>query len=201
MNNNKWIYSVVGVGIASAIVYLLIYKKDKPYEPPPQPTPEDTDPDTGLTYAQASIDSNILIYLQPSQNQSKSTEIYQSGPAKGKRIFTNNRIKDKQIATKLDSVKLRSYPHVNNGFLNNVLAELDKDIVIGKANYVTSEIDTINGADGITINPKTKEPYKWVSITLSDATTDIINGKKSWYEKNLNKGNKVFAREDTIKIV
>lgn len=199
--SNKWIYPVLGVGVASAIVYLLVYKKDKPNEPPLAPTPEDTDPDTGLTYAQATVDSTLLIYLQPSQNQQKTTEIYSSGPAKGKRFFTNNRIKDKQIATKIDAVKLRSYAHVNNGFINNILAELEKDVVIGKANYVTSEIDIIKGADGITINPKNNEPYKWISITLSDATTDLINSKKSWYEGNLNKGLKVFAREDTVKIV
>lgn len=199
--SNKWIYPVIGVGVASAIVYLLVYKKDKPYEPPPQPTPQDTDPDTGFTYEQATVDSSLLIYLQPSQNQQKPTEIYPSGPAKGKRFFTNNRIKDKQIATKIDAVKLRSYPHVNNGFLNNIFAELDKDVVLGKANYVTSEMDKIKGADGITINPKNQEPYKWVSITLSDATTDLINSKRSWFIGNLNKGLKVFAREDTVKIV
>jgi hypothetical protein len=199
--SNKWIYPVIGVGVASAIVYLLVYKKDKPYEPPPQPTPEDTDPDTGFTYEQATVDSNLLIYLNASQNQRKITEIYESGPAKGKRIFVNNRIKDKQIATKIDAVKLRSYPHVNNGFLNNIFAELDKDVVLGKANYVTSEMDKIKGADGITINPKNQEPYKWVSITLSDATTDLINSKRSWFLGNLNKGLKVFAREDTVKIV
>ena len=199
--SNKWIFPILGVGVASAILYLLVYKKDKPYEPPPQPTPQDTDPDTGFTYEQATVDSNLLIYLDASQNQKKTTEIYSSGPAKGKRIFVNNRIKDKQIATKIDGVKLRSYPHVNNGFVNNILAELDKDVVLGKANYVTSEIDIIKGADGITINPKNKEPYKWISITLSDATTDLINSKKSWYKANLNKGIKVFAREDIVKIV
>jgi hypothetical protein len=199
--SNKWIYPVLGVGVASAIVYLLVYKKDKPYEPPPQPTLTDTDPDTGFTYEQATIDTNLSIYLQASQNQQKTTEIYSSGPAKGKRFFTNNRIKDKQIATKVDGVKLRSYPHVNNGFINNILAELDKDVVLGKANYVTSEMDKIKGADGITINPKNQEPYKWVSITLSDATTDLINSKRSWFIGNLNKGLKVFTREDTVKIV
>lgn len=199
--SNKWIYPVLGVGVASAIVYLLVYKKDKPYEPPPQPTLTDTDPDTGFTYEQATVDTNLSIYLQASQNQQKTTEIYSSGPAKGKRFFTNNRIKGKQIATKIDGVKLRSYPHVNNGFINNILAELDKDVVLGKANYVTSEIDIVHGHDGITINPKNKEPYKWISITLSDATTDFINSKRSWYESKWNKGNKVFVREDAVKIV
>lgn len=199
--SSKWLYPVLGVGVASAIVYLFVYKKDKPYEPPPAPKPEDTDPDTGLTYEQATIDKSLLIYLQPSQNQRNPTDIYSSGPAKGKRIFLNNRIKDKQIATKIDAVKLRSYPHVNNGFVNNILAEIDKDIVLGKANYVTSEIDNVKGLDGITINPKNKEPYKWISVTLSDEATDLINSKKSWYELNLNKGIKVFVREDTVKIV
>jgi len=198
--SNKWIYPVIGVGVASAIVYLLVYKKDKPYEPI-QPTPEDTDPDTGFTYEQATVDLNLLNYLDASQNQRKITEIYESGPAKGKRIFVNNRIKDKQISTKIDGVKLRNYPHVNNGFLNNIKAEVEKDVYLGKANYVTSEIDTIHGADGITINPKNKEPYKWISITLSDKTIDYLNSKRSWYESNLNKGLKLFAREDTVKIV
>jgi hypothetical protein len=199
--SNKWLYPVLGVGVASAIVYFVVYKKDKPYEPPAAPTLDDTDPDTGLTYAQANIDPSLLIYLQPSQNQKNAKDIYGSGPAKGKRFFTNNRIKDKQITTKIDAVKLRSYPHVNNGFVNNILGGLDKDVVIGKANYVTSEIDNVKGWNGITINPKSKEPYKWVSVTLSDATTDLINSTKSWYELNLNKGLKVFVREDTIKIV
>ena len=76
-----------------------------------------------------------------------------------------------------------------------------KDVVLGKANYVTSEIDNIKGLDGITMNPKNQEPYKWISITLSDATTDLINSKRSWFLGNLNKGIKVFAREDTVKIV
>jgi len=181
--SNKWIYPVLGIGVASAIVYVFVFKKDKPYEPPPAPTPEDVDPDTGLTYAQATIDPTILIYLQPSQNQQNASKIYESGPAKGKRIFTNNRIKG------------------NNGFLNNIVAEVGQDIVLGDAQFVTSEVDIINGADGITINPKTKEPYKWVNITLSDATTDLINKDKSWYEADLPKGKTVYAREDTIKIV
>jgi hypothetical protein len=199
--SNKWIYPVLGVGVASAIIYAMVYKKDKPYEPPPAPTPEDTDPDTGLTYAQATIDPSVLVYFQSSQNQQKPTEIYTSGPAKGKRFFTNNRIKGKTITTKVNDVRLRSYPHVNNGFLNNILGALNKDTVIGQANYVTSEVDNIKGLDGITINPKTKEPYKWVSITLSDEATKLINDQKSWYQANLNKGIKVFAREDTVKIV
>jgi hypothetical protein len=199
--SNKWIYPVLGIGVASAIVYVFVFKKDKPYEPPPAPTPEDVDPDTGLTYAQATIDPTILIYLQPSQNQQNASNIYESGPAKGKRIFTNNRIKGKKITTKVDAVKLRSYAHVNNGFLNNIITEVNKDIVLGDAQFVTSEVDIIKGADGVTINPKTKEPYKWVSIKLSDATTDEINKARSWYESNLPKGKTVYAREDTIKIV
>ena len=64
-----------------------------------------------------------------------------------------------------------------------------------------SEIDIYKGAEGVTINPKTKEPYKWVYVQLSDATVDSINDKKSWYEKDLNKGIKVYVREDTVKIV
>lgn len=201
MSNSKWIYSVLGIGIASVMVYLLVYKKDKPYEPPPAPTPEDTDPDTGLTYAQATIDPTLLLYLQPSQNQKKPSEIYESGPAKGKRIFINNRIKGKKVATKIDSVKMRSYAHVNNGFINNIVDEVDKDVLLGDAQFITSEIDIYKGAEGVTINPKTKEPYKWVYVQLSDATVDSINDKKSWYEKDLNKGIKVYVREDTVKIV
>jgi hypothetical protein len=199
--SNKWIYGVVGVGVASLIVYAFVYKKDKPYEPPPPPAPDEVDPDTGLTYAQATVDPSVLIYLQPSQNQQGVGKVYESGPAKGKRIFTNNRIKGKKISTKVDAVKLRSYAHVNNGFVNNIIAEVDKDIVLGDAQFVTSEVDIINGADGVTINPKTKEPYKWVNITLSDSTTDLINKNKSWYQPNLPKGKTVYAREDTIKIV
>jgi hypothetical protein len=199
--SNKWIYGVVGVGVASLIVYAFVYKKDKPYEPPAPPAPDEVDPDTGLTYAQATVDPSVLIYLQPSQNQQGVGKVYESGPAKGKRIFTNNRIKGKKISTKVDAVKLRSYAHVNNGFVNNIIAEVDKDIVLGDAQFVTSEVDIINGADGVTINPKTKEPYKWVNITLSDSTTDLINKNKSWYQSNLPKGKTVYAREDTIKIV
>jgi hypothetical protein len=199
--SNKWIYGVFGVGVASLIVYAFVYKKDKPYEPPAPPSPDEVDPDTGLTYAQATVDPSVLIYLQPSQNQQGVGKVYESGPAKGKRIFTNNRIKGKKISTKVDAVKLRSYAHVNNGFVNNIIAEVDKDIVLGDAQFVTSEVDIINGADGVTINPKTKEPYKWVNITLSDSTTDLINKNKSWYQPNLPKGKTVYARDDTIKIV
>lgn len=199
--SNKWIYGVIGVGIASAIVYAFVYKKDKEYEPPAPPKPEEVDPDTGLTYAQATIDPTLLIYLQPSQNQQNASKIYESGPAKGKRIFINNRIKGKKISTKVDAVKLRSYAHVNNGFMNNIVAEVEQDVVLGDAQFVTSEVDIINGAKGVTINPKTKEPYKWVNITLSDATTDLINKGKSWYQPDLPKGKTVYAREDTIKIV
>lgn len=199
--SNKWIYPVLGIGIASAIVYVFVFKKDKSYEPPPAPNPEDIDPDSGLTYAQATIDPTILIYLQPSQNQQNASNIYESGPAKGKRIFTNNRIKGKKISTKVDAVKLRSYAHVNNGFINNIVAEVGQDVVLGDAQFVTSEVDLINGAKGITMNPKTKEPYKWVNITLSDSTTDLINKGKSWYQSDLPKGKTVYAREDTIKIV
>jgi len=199
--SKNWTYGLIGVGLASLLVYVMVYKKDKPYKPPTPPSPDDVDPDTGLTYSQSNIDPTILIYLQPSQNQQNASKIYESGPAKGKRIFTNNRIKGKKITTKLDGVKLRSYAHVNNGWVNNIIAEVDKDVVLGDADFVTSEVDIINGADGVTMNPKTKEPYKWVNIKLSDATTDLINKGKSWYESDLRKGKVVYAREDTIKIV
>ena len=85
--------------------------------------------------------------------------------------------------------------------MNNIIAEVNQDIVLGDAQFVISEFDFINGAKGITINPKTKEPYKWVNITLSDSTTDLINKGKSWYQPNLPKGKTVYAREETIKIV
>jgi len=158
--SKNWTYGLIGVGLASLLVYVMVYKKDKPYKPPTPPSPDDVDPDTGLTYSQSNIDPTILIYLQPSQNQQNASKIYESGPAKGKRIFTNNRIKGKKITTKLDGVKLRSYAHVNNGWVNNIIAEVDKDVVLGDADFVTSEVDIINGADGVTMNPKTKEPYK-----------------------------------------
>ena len=29
--SNKWIYPVLGIGIASAIVYVFVFKKDKSY--------------------------------------------------------------------------------------------------------------------------------------------------------------------------
>lgn len=102
-----------------------------------------------------------------------------------------------KVYSKVDNVKIRKEPQVNDGLLNNVY-----DVVPNKNTFVGIIRNTRLSHQRDKINPATKKPYVWFSIELDKNLYQQMQKNRSWYEKdafmNIPPPNKIWIREDVV---
>ena len=179
MNKRYFIYGGVGVVILIAI-YFATKTPDAPTTDEGS-TEGDTPSNDGITKEQKAMDEKLVNAIKFAKPQNK-TDVLKS-------------FYGKNIYTKVDNVKLRKKPYVNNGTINNIFGEIaKKDTLIG-----TIGLPFLDSED--TINPSTNKVYNWFQIKLSDAVyNDINKNQKNFLFKQLTNITMPYVREDLIKL-
>lgn len=174
MQKNKiFIWSGI-VLAASAAAYLALSKKPKPQKPQgPEPIIDESGQE--VSTEQQKIPSNLVELLKL-----KPEVVYGT-------------LKNKQLKTKLENVKARLDPYVNNGFFDNIVGTLARaGTVIGP---ITGVVEDSEGA----VNPQGRV-YKWFRVDTPSADAIRQLEDSSSFLKSYNKNRIIFLREDTITI-
>lgn len=179
MNKKYLIYGGIGIVVLIA-VYFVTKSSDAPTTDEGS-TEGDTKSNTGISEEQKAMDEKLVNAIKFAQPKNK-TDVLKS--------FYN-----KKIYTKVDNVKLRKKPYVNNGTINNIFGEIaKKDTLIG-----TIGLSYLDSED--TINPSTNKVYNWFQIKLSDVVyNDINKNQKNFLTKQFINLAMPYVREDVIKL-
>ena len=174
MNLKKYLYPIIGVAIAGGI-FVLATKGKKP-EPTPEPTPEPED-GSGVTPEQKKPDPTLSAMLA---SKDASTLL------KGKKIYS-----------KIDKIKARTEPRVNDGVVNNLYGDITK-----AGTFLGTAISVVNDAGGAQ-NATAKRVYKWVKVQLSKDGYDAVQANRTFLTRDLFTPTAfpvVYFREDVIKL-
>lgn len=102
-------------------------------------------------------------------------------------------IGNKNIYAKVDSVKARITPMVNNGFISNAWGVVSKDVLLGRIIAVADDKNKAKNADG--------RVYKWLKVELSvPAKESIMQNSDPRLPDNIGINIPAYFREDTIYI-
>lgn len=174
MNLKKYLYPIIGIAIAGGI-FVLATKGKKP-EPTPEPTPEPED-GSGVTPEQKKPDPTLSAMLASKD--------------------ANTLLKGKKIYSKIDTIKARTEPRVNDGLVNNLYGDITKS-----GTYLGNAISVVNDAGGAQ-NATAKRVYKWVKVQLSKDGYDSVQANRSFLTRDLFTPTAfpvVYFREDVIKL-
>jgi len=175
---NKWVYISLSLVGALGIYFLAtkLFKKDD--ESTTDEEIEEEDP----TKEQIKQDPTLI-------------EALKSGKAIGMKVYT-----------KVNNANIRNSAEVNNGYVNNIWANVSE-----KGTYLGTIYDIYKSTDTNLINPNTNQPYYWVVLHLDQTLWQKLVDAMPWYDPDkeskirkpvkLNeRGLKYFMREDTIKL-
>jgi hypothetical protein len=179
MNKKYLIYGGIGVVVLIA-VYFATKSPDAPTTDEGS-TEGDTPSNDGITKEQKAMDEKLVNTIKFAKPKNKTDVI--------KSFYGKN------VYTKVDNVKLRKEPYVNNGTLNNIFGTIaKKDVLIGTIG--SSYLDRED-----TINPSTNQVYNWFQIKLSDAVyNDINKNQKNFLTKQFSNVAMPYVREDVIRL-
>jgi hypothetical protein len=112
--------------------------------------------------------------------------------------IANNSILGKKIYTRIDGIKVRNTPQVNDGAFDNVYGSVAlKNTLLGSVVKVIPQKGTKN--------PNTNKPYNWLSFKMEKAVYDEIQkNSKNFLTRdvftNIPPPNRIYVREDVIKL-
>jgi hypothetical protein len=160
----------------------------------------------GLIYISVGLGVSAIAYLVISvikSNKNKNDKDEDFVPEQEKpntsvtKAIQDKTIVGKNVYSRVNDVKIRTSPQVNDGAANNIYGVvINTNTLIGKVVKVVEQPKTNN--------PNTKKAYNWLSINMDKALYDDIQSRRSWYDRDLFKAipntNRIWVREDIIKL-
>jgi hypothetical protein len=179
MNKKYLIYGGIGVVVLIAIYYAT-KSPDQPITDEGDFSSEDeSTSNTEITKEQRALDPKVKEVIKLKEAEDKKPYVKTIG---------------KNVYTKVNNVKLRKKPYVNNGTINNIYGEVaKKDTLIGTIGF------SVLDREGV-INPSTNKVFNWFQIYMSTPVfDDIQKNQKNFLTRQIVKPI-VFVREDVIKL-
>jgi len=186
MNSDKKLYLYTGLAIVGAIIAYAIITKKKPL-PDSSEGAGIPDPETNVAVTTTGEVIDVEQVIIPAT----LTEILKKTSAQATVALIN-----KPVYTKLDNVKVRYEPYVNNGFFNNIMSTItNKGTLLGNVKQVVDDSGKLTNPDG--------RVYKWFKIKPAKITLDVMNRNKDFLTHVFlpdSTGKQIYVREDTLKL-
>ena len=186
MDSNKKLYLYSGLAIvASLVAYALITKKKT--LPSSSEGTGIPDPETNV----AVTTTGEVIDQEQTVIPATLTEVLKKNSAEATVALIN-----KPVYAKLDNVKVRYEPFVNNGLINNVMSSItNKGTLLGNVIQVVDDKGKLQNADG--------RVWKWFKIKPAQITLDDMNRNKNFLTHVFlpnSTGKQIYVREDVVKL-
>lgn len=186
MDGDKKLYLYSGLAIVGAIIAYAIITKKKPLPDSSEGTGI-PDPETNV----AVTTTGEVIDIEQVVIPATLAEILKKTSADATVALIN-----KPVYTKLDNVKVRNEPYVNNGFINNIMSSItNRGTLLGNVIQVVDDKGKLTNPDG--------KVYKWFKIKPAQITLDDMNRNKSFLTHVFlpnSTGKQIYVREDTLKL-
>jgi hypothetical protein len=186
MNSDQKLYLYSGLAIVGAIIAYAIITKKKTLPDSsegtgtPDPEPEVAVTTTGevIDIEQAIIPITLVEILKKTSAQATVDLI------------------NKPVYTKLDNVKVRNEPYINNGLINNIMSTItNRGTLLGNVIQVVDDKGKLTNSDG--------RVYKWFKIKPAQITLDDMNRNKDFLTHKFlpnTTGKQIYVREDALKL-
>lgn len=186
MNGDKKLYLYSGLAILGAIIAYAIITKKKPLPNSSEGTGiPDPETNVAVTTTGEVVDIDQLII------PATLVEILKKTSAQATATLIN-----KPVYTKLDNVKVRNEPYVNNGLINNIMSTItNRGTLLGNVIQVVDDKGKLTNSDG--------KVYKWFKIKPAQITLDDMNRNKDFLTHNFllnTTGKQIYVREDALKL-
>ena len=186
MNSDKKLYLYSGLAIVGAIIAYAIITKKKTLPNSSEGTGiPDPETDVAVTTTGEVVDIDQVII------PATLVEILNKTSAQATATLIN-----KPVYTKLDNVKVRNEPYVNNGLINNIMSTItNRGTLLGNVIQVVDDKGKLTNPDG--------RVYKWFKIKPAQITLDDMNRNKGFLTHNFlpnTTGKQIYVREDALKL-